>query len=130
MTATATQILDVSAVTDNPVTEVSTPIVLITGADSIDDMAILWHGGMGKVFDAAYAPSTLGSFLCTFTFGHVRQLDAVASRLLCSLAGSTPVLDGIDGDVLVDTGGSIIEVHGYAKQAAVSSTPGSAVSTR
>lgn len=31
---------------------------MIAGADSIDDMAILRHGGMGKIFDAAYAPST------------------------------------------------------------------------
>ena len=52
------------------------------GADSIDDMAVLRHGGMSKVFSAAYAPSTFGSFLRAFTFGHVRQLDAVASRFL------------------------------------------------
>jgi len=91
---------------------------MMAGADSIDDMAILRHGGMGRVFDAAYAPSTLGSFLREFTFGHVRQLDAVASRVLCNLAASTPLLDGIDGDVLVDTDDTIIEVHGYAKQGA------------
>ena len=36
---------------------------------------------MGKVFTRAYAPSTLGSFLRAFTFGHVRQLDAI----LCDL---------------------------------------------
>ena len=54
---------------------------MVAGADSIDDMALLRHGGMGRVFDACYAPSTLGSFLRAFTFGHVRQLDAVASRL-------------------------------------------------
>ena len=53
---------------------------MVAGADSIDDMAILRHGGMRRVFDACYAPSTLGSFLRTFRFGHVRQLDAVASR--------------------------------------------------
>jgi hypothetical protein len=50
------------------------------GADSIDDMAILRPGGMAKLFAACYAPSTLGSFLRQFTFGHVRQLDA-ESRL-------------------------------------------------
>ncbi len=55
---------------------------MVAGADSIDDMAVLRHGGMGKVFTAAYAPSTLGSFLRAFTFGHVRQLDAVAARFL------------------------------------------------
>jgi hypothetical protein len=44
---------------------------MVAGADSIDDMALLRHGGMGKVFDACYAPSTLGSFLREFRFGHV-----------------------------------------------------------
>ena len=46
---------------------------MVAGADSIDDMALLRHGGMGRVFAGAYAPSTLGSFLRAFTFGHVRQ---------------------------------------------------------
>ncbi|HEY5223678.1 MAG TPA: hypothetical protein VIJ18_11615, partial [Microbacteriaceae bacterium] len=62
---------------------------MVAGADSIDDMAILRHGGMAKLFTAIYAPSTLGSFLREFTFGHVRQLDAVASRFLTRLAGLT-----------------------------------------
>ena len=67
---------------------------MVAGADSIDDMALLRHGGMGRVFARAYAPSTLGSFLRAFTFGHVRQLDAVASRFLTALAGLTPLLAG------------------------------------
>src|SRR3954452_3911906 len=65
---------------------------MVAGADSIDDMALLRHGGMGRVFTRAYAPSTLGSFLRAFTFGHVRQLDAVASRFLASLTEQTPLL--------------------------------------
>ena len=44
---------------------------------------------MSRVFARAYAPSALGSFLRTFTFGHVRQLDAFASRFLIALAGLT-----------------------------------------
>ena len=40
---------------------------MVAGADSIDDMALLRHGGMGRVFAGAYAPSTLGSFLRSFT---------------------------------------------------------------
>ena len=99
---------------------------MVAGADSIDDMALLRHGGMGRVFDHAYAPSTLGSFLRAFTFGHVRQLDAVASRLLTGLAGRAPLVGGVDtvadgrsgGFVLVDVDDTIIEVHGYAKQGA------------
>ena len=89
---------------------------MIAGADSIDDMALLRHGAMGTLFDRPYAPSTLGSFLREFRFGHVRQLDAVAARLLSGLGEHTPVLAGIDGPVLVDIDGSIIEVHGHTKQ--------------
>lgn len=89
---------------------------MVAGADSIDDMALLRHGAMGTVFDRPYAPSTLGSFLREFAFGHVRQLDAVAARLLAGLHARTPLLDGIDGPVMVDLDDTIIEVHGYAKQ--------------
>jgi hypothetical protein len=93
---------------------------MVAGADSIDDMALLRHGGMGRVFSHTYAPSTLGSFLRAFTFGHVRQLDAVASRFLTRLADQVPLL-GTGGDedhVLVDVDDTIIKVHGYAKQGA------------
>ncbi len=90
---------------------------MVAGADSIDDMAVLRHGGMSRIFDRAYAPSTLGSFLRSFTFGHVRQLDAVASRFLTGLAAAAPTLTGASDDlVLVDVDDTIIEVHGYAKQ--------------
>ena len=89
---------------------------MVAGADSIDDMGLLRHGAMGTVFDRPYAPSTLGSFLREFAFGHVRQLDAVAARLLARLHERTPLLAGIDGPVMVDLDDTIIEVHGYAKQ--------------
>ncbi|HEX2398695.1 MAG TPA: IS1380 family transposase [Mycobacterium sp.] len=93
---------------------------MVADADSIDDMALLRHGGMGRVFDHAYAPSTLGSFLRSFTFGHVRQHDAVASRFLTGLASQTPLVGQVaDSEfVLVDVDDTIIEVHGYAKQGA------------
>src|SRR3954468_2790940 len=97
---------------------------MVAGADSIDDMALLRHGGMGRVLARAYAPSTLGSFLRAFTFGHVRQLDAVAARFLVAVAGLTGVLgdpvrpEGArdDGYALLDVDDTIIEVHGHAKQ--------------
>ena len=54
---------------------------MIAGADSIDDLDVLRHGGMSKVFTGVRAPSTLGTFLRSFTFGHVRQLDAVNAAL-------------------------------------------------
>ncbi len=44
---------------------------MVAGADSIDDMRLLRHGGMTRLFDRVYAPSTLGSFLRAFEFGHV-----------------------------------------------------------
>jgi hypothetical protein len=93
---------------------------MAAGADSIDDMALLRHGGMAKVFTGAYAPSTLGSFLRSFTFGHVRQVDAVASRFLLSLAEHTGLLGGgaDAGPVFVDVDDTIVEVHGHAKQGA------------
>jgi hypothetical protein len=92
---------------------------MVAGADSIDDMALLRHGGMGRVFKSAYAPSTLGSFLRSFAFGHVRQLDAVASRFLVRLADQAPLMTsaGDNGDrVMLDIDDTIIEVHGYTKQ--------------
>jgi len=92
---------------------------MLAGADSIDDMNLLRHGGMGRLFDRAYAPSTLGSFLREFRFGHVRQLDAVASRTLVNLTGHAPLLQvRAGGRVMVDLDDTIIEVHGYKKQGA------------
>lgn len=91
---------------------------MLTGADSIDDMAVLRHGGLRKLFTGTYAPSTLGSFLRAFLFGHVRQLDAASSRWLNSLAAVTPIVAGIDDLALVDIDDTIKEVHGYQKQGA------------
>jgi len=107
---------------------------MVAGADSIDDMAVLRHGGMGRIFAHAYAPSTLGSFLRAFAFGHVRQLDAIASRFQVALAGLTRLLGdpagpaaspaspadpgGSAGYALVDVDDTIVEVHGHAKQGA------------
>lgn len=92
---------------------------MLAGADSIDDMNILRHGGMSRLFDRTLAPSTLGSFLRKFQFGHVRQLDAVAARVNVNLASAAPLLQARDGErVMVDLDDMIIEVHGYQKQGA------------
>jgi hypothetical protein len=93
---------------------------MVEGADSIDDMALLRHGGMRKLFAKLYAPSTLGSFLRAFTFGHVRQLDAVAARFLRNLTGHASLLaqEADNGYVFVDVDDTIIEVHGHQKQGA------------
>jgi hypothetical protein len=92
---------------------------MAAGADSIADMRLLRHGGMSRLFAGVYAPSTLGSFLRSFAFGHVRQLDAIASRFLTGLAQRSRLVAGLgdpQGRVLVDVDDTIIEVHGYAKQ--------------
>ena len=50
---------------------------MLAGADSIDDLDVLRHGAMRRLFDGLRAPSTLGTYLRSFTHGHVQQLDAV-----------------------------------------------------
>jgi len=94
---------------------------MVAGADSIEDMALLRHGAMTKLFGGVRAPSTLGTFLRTFTFGHVRQLDAVASRVLISLAGQAPLLPGAAGPTglaYLDIDDTLKQTYGYAKQGA------------
>jgi hypothetical protein len=91
---------------------------MICGADSIADMDLLRHGGMPRLFTGVLAPSTLGTFLRLFTFGHVRQLDAVAARLLPALAVAVPVLPGADQFAIVDIDDTVRQTYGYAKQGA------------
>jgi hypothetical protein len=91
---------------------------MVCGADSIDDMDLLRHGGMGRLFTGIRAPSTLGVFLRCFTFGHVRQLDAVAAGLLARLTAATPVLPDAREVVLVDIDDTVRQTYGYAKQGA------------
>jgi len=73
---------------------------------------------MGRVFDEARAPSTLGTFLRAFTFGHVRQLDAVASLLLINLARRARLLPGAGEPAYVDVDDTVRRTYGYAKQGA------------
>ena len=91
---------------------------MVAGADCIDDMALLRHGAMDRLFTGVRAPSTLGTFLRTFTFGHVRQLDAVASRLLINLARTAPLLPGSEELAYRDVDDTVRQTYGYAKQGA------------
>ena len=91
---------------------------MAAGADSIDDMDRLRHGAMTRVFTGVRAPSTLGSFLRAFTHGHVKQLHAVARRLLTQLAAHTPLLPGADRVAYVDIDDTIRRTYGYSKQGA------------
>jgi hypothetical protein len=53
-----------------------------------------------------------------FTFGHVRQLDAVAARLLARLVAATPVLGGVAQVAFLDIDDTVAQTYGYAKQGA------------
>ncbi len=91
---------------------------MVAGADCIDDMGLLRHGAMGRLTTGVRAPSTLGTFLRSFTFGHVRQLDAVASRLLINLSRHAPLLVGAGELAYIDVDDTVRQTYGYAKQGA------------
>jgi hypothetical protein len=91
---------------------------MAAGADSIEDMDVLRHGAMPQLFGGIRAPSTLGSFLRSFTWGNVRQLDAVSRRLLAGLAGRAPLLPGGDALAFIDMDSMQKRVYGHAKQGA------------
>src|SRR5215210_1110904 len=94
---------------------------MLAGADSIEDLDLLRHGGMTRLFGGVRAPSTLGTFLRSFTHGHVQQLDKVNAGLVAGLATRVPgLLAGADaeGIAMVDVDDTVREVHGYAKQGA------------
>ena len=90
---------------------------MVAGADCIDDVELLRCGSTASVLGhQVMAPSTVGTFLRSFTFGHVRQLDKVTGELLgrAWAAGAGPG----DGPLTVDVDSTICEVHGYHKQGA------------
>ena len=72
----------------NPAPKLTTLIAgMCAGADSIDDIDALCSGGMKSVFGGVYAPSTVGTLLREFTFGHARQLESVLREHLVALCG-------------------------------------------
>jgi len=91
---------------------------MIAGADSIDDLDVVRHGGMDKLFGGVRAPSTLGSFLRGFDWGNVRQLEVVSRRLLANLADQTPVLGDAHVMAHLDIDSAQRRVYGHAKQGA------------
>ena len=60
----------------------------------------------------------MGTFLRVFTFGHVRQLDAVAAQLLTRLTAATPILPGLSTVAFLDIDDTVRQTFGYAKQGA------------
>jgi hypothetical protein len=91
---------------------------MAAGADSIDDMDLLRHGAMTDLFGGVRAPSTLGSFLRSFTWGNVRQLEAAGRELLAELARRTPLLPGADQLAFVDVDSMRRRVYDHKKQGA------------
>ncbi|WP_406408111.1 IS1380 family transposase [Streptomyces sp. NBC_01643] len=91
---------------------------MAAGADSIDDLRILRHGAMRSVFTGIRAPSTLGTFLRSFTHGHALQLHAVHRRFLGQLAAHTPLLPGSGEKAFIDVDSTHKRVYGRAKQGA------------
>jgi hypothetical protein len=91
---------------------------MLAGADSIDDLDVVRHGGMGELFGGVRAPSTLGSFLRGFDGGNVRQLEIVSRRLLAGLAAATPVLADAAVMAHLDIDSTQRRVYGHAKAGA------------
>ena len=91
---------------------------MAAGADSIDDMDVLRHGAMGTLFDGIRAPSTLGSFLRSFTWGNVRQLESAGRVFLERLAAAAPLLPGRDVLAFMDIDSMQKRVYGHAKAGA------------
>jgi hypothetical protein len=90
---------------------------MVLGADSIDDARVLRAGRTGRLLGGWIpAPSTLGTFLRAFTFGHVRQLDRLLGQALerAWKAGAGPG----DGRLVVDVDSFVGEVCGRLKQGA------------
>ncbi len=89
----------------------------LAGGDCIDDSDALRAGGTGRVLGfTVKAPSTLGTFLRGFRWGHVRQLDRVSRELLgrAWAAGAGPG----DGPLTIDLDSTICETYGLKKAGA------------
>ena len=91
---------------------------MTAGADSIEDMGLLRHGALPGLFGGLRAPSTLGSFLRSFTWGNVLQLQKAHREFLAELARRAPLLPGADVLAFVDIDSQQKRVYGHAKQGA------------
>ena len=103
----------------NPGVKIASVVAgMVAGADSIDDVDVIRHGGLSRLFGGVRAPSTLGTFLRGFTWGNVRQLDAVARETLAGLSRHAPLLAGGKEYAFLDVDSTITRVYGYQKQGA------------
>ena len=89
----------------------------LAGGDCIDDADALRAGGTARILGGTIkAPSTLGTFLRSFRWGHVRQLDRV-SRELLARAWQASAGPG-DSPLTIDLDSTICETYGLAKEGA------------
>ena len=103
----------------NPAPKLTTLIAgMCAGADSIDDLDVVRSGGMKTLFGGVYAPSTIGTLLREFTFGHARQLESVLREHLGALCERVDLLPGADVRAFVDIDSLLRPVYGHAKQGA------------
>ena len=103
----------------NPAPKLLTVIAgMGVGAVSIDDLDVLCAGGMPILFKDVYAPSTLGTLLREFSFGHARRLESVLRQHLIALVARTQMLAGIEEQAFVDIDSLVRPVYGHAKQGA------------
>ena len=104
----------------NPSPKLTTVIAgMCAGADSIDDLDVVRSGGMKTLFGGVYAPSTIGTLLREFTFGHARQLESVLREHLGALCERVELLPGAaDVRVFVDIDSLLRPVYGHTKQGA------------
>ena len=89
----------------------------LAGGDFIDDADVLRTGGTaGAIGCVVKAPSTLGTFLRSFRWGHVRQLDRVSRELLSRAwaAGAGPG----EGPLTIDLDSTMCETYGLPKEGA------------
>jgi hypothetical protein len=117
----------------------------LSGGDCIDDAALLRSGSTQAVLGGELrAPSTLGTYLRSFTFGHALQLDAVSRHLLARAwgagagPGAAPLTIDIDSTIcetygLTKAGGSrftYTHVRGYHPLLAVAAGTGEVLHSR
>ena len=91
---------------------------LLAGAEWIDDTDVLRAGGSEIACGhEVRAPSTIGTWLRAFTWGHVRQLEAAAGQVLARAwnAGAGPASSE---PVVVDLDSTFCETYGLGKQGA------------
>lgn len=91
---------------------------MCAGADSIDDLDLLRHGALSRLFDGIRAPSTIGEFLRWFSIGHNAQLENLAATALTRLARQAPLLPGIERQAVIDLDSTLTQVYGRTKQGA------------